>query len=382
MNGEPAAPPAPRGTARSARPHGARKLARLPKPLVMRHGGVLQDVDIAYETWGQLAATGDNTLLLVTGLSPGAHARSSAEDPSPGWWEEMIGPGQAIDTEKYFVVCVNSLGSCHGSTGPASIDPATGLRYGLSFPVLSIEDIATAAREALRTIGVTRVRAVVGPSLGGMTALAYSMLFPDEVKALVTISSAARALPFAIAVRSLQREMIRTDPAWMNGEYADGHGPAQGMRLARKLGLITYRSAGEWRDRFGREKVDYRGGDQFGIDFEIEGYLEAHAQKFIGSFDPNCYLYLSRSMDLFDAAEHGGSLEAGLGKVHSREMLVVGVETDFLFPIEQQAELADIFRRQGKCVTWAPLPSIQGHDSFLVDYDRFCPVIGDFLSRV
>jgi homoserine O-acetyltransferase/O-succinyltransferase len=349
----------------------------------MRRGGELPQVDIVYETWGTLSPAKDNALLITTGLSPGAHARSSAEDPAPGWWEEMVGPEQAIDTDRFFVVCVNSLGSCHGSTGAASVDPRTGEPYRMSFPVLAIEDIATAAREALLTLGITRLRALVGPSLGGMTALAYAMLFPDEVEALVTISSAARATPFAIAIRSVQREAIRADPAWNVGKYAPP-GPVTGLRLARKLGLITYRSAKEWRERFARERVEVKSPQDgaFGIEFEVEAYLEAHAQKFVGYFDANCYLFLSRSMDLFDAAEHGGSVEAGLGRIRASKVLVIGVETDFLFPLDQQEEIATILRNQGRDVTFVPLPSIQGHDSFLVDYDRFGPAVGDFLKRV
>src|SRR5262245_23974029 len=188
--------------------HGARKIVRLPGPFAMLNGGVLPEVDVAYETWGRLSAQKDNVVLLVTGLSPGAHARSSAEDPTPGWWEEMVGPGQAIDTDRFHVVCVNSLGSCHGTTGAASVAPRTGELYRLTFPVLAIEDIATAARQALHAIGLPHLKAIVGPSLGGMTALAYSMLFPQEVDALVVISGAARATPFAIALRSVQREAI------------------------------------------------------------------------------------------------------------------------------------------------------------------------------
>jgi homoserine O-acetyltransferase len=349
----------------------------------MRHGGSLPQVDIVYETWGTLSPAKDNALLITTGLSPGAHARSSAEDPTPGWWEEMVGPEQAIDTERFFVVCVNSLGSCHGSTGAASLDPRTGEPYRMSFPVLAIEDIATAAREALRTLGITRLRALVGPSLGGMTALAYAMLFPDEVDALVTISSAARATPFAIAIRSVQREAIRSDPAWNGGNYAPP-GPVTGLRLARKLGLITYRSAKEWRERFARERVEARDPDEgtFGIEFEVEAYLETHARRFVGHFDANCYLFLSRSMDLFDAAEHGGSVEAGLGRIRAAKVLVIGVETDFLFPLDQQEEIATILRKHGRDVRFVPLPSVQGHDSFLVDYDRFGPAVGDFMKGV
>jgi homoserine O-acetyltransferase len=361
----------------------ARRSVRLPGPFHMRHGGVLPQVEVVYETWGELSPARDNVVLVTTGLSPGAHARSSAEDPSPGWWEEMIGPGQAIDTDRFHVICVNSLGSCHGSTGPASLDPQTGHAYRMGFPVLAIEDIAACAREALRVLGHQRLRAVVGPSLGGMTALAYAILFPREVGALVTISSAARATPFAIAIRSVQREAIRSDPAWLGGDYRPP-GPLTGLRLARKLGLITYRSAREWRERFARERVDVRSEEEgpFGIEFEVEAYLEHHARKFAGSFDANCYLYLSRSMDIFDVAEHGGTVEAGLSRIQAEKTLVVGVETDFLFPLDQQEEIASILREQGRNVRFAPLPSVQGHDSFLVDYDRFCPTIGDFMGTV
>jgi len=348
----------------------------------MRCGGVLPEVDIVYEAWGTLSPAEDNAVLVLTGLSPGAHARSSAEDPTPGWWEDMIGPGQAIDTNRFHVVCVNSLGSCHGSTGPASIDPRTGERYRLTFPVLTIEDIATAAHATLEQVGLRRLRAVVGPSLGGMTALAYAILFPEDVRDLVTISSATRATPFATAIRSLQRECIRSDPDWRKGDYPPERPPETGLRLARKLGLITYRSAQEWRERFGRERIAAAGPtEMFGPEFEIEAYLEMHAQKFARSFDANCYLYLSRAMDLFDVAEHGGSVDTGLGRIRAERTLVVGVETDFLFPIDQQEEIARILADAGRRVTMTRLPSIQGHDSFLVDLDRFGPVIAEFLCR-
>jgi homoserine O-acetyltransferase len=296
----------------------------------------------------------------------------------------MIGPGQAIDTDRFYVVCVNSLGSCHGSTGPASIDPRTGESYRTRFPVLTIEDMATAARAALGALGIRALRAVVGPSMGGMTALAYAILFPEEVGALVILSAAARSTPFAIAIRSLQREAIRSDPEWKGGDYLPGAGPATGMRLARKLGLITYRSAREWRQRFGRERVhagDANAGP-FEVEFEIEAYLEMHARKFVGSFDANSYLYLSRSMDLFDVAEHGGSVEAGLSRIRAAHTLVVGVETDFLFPIDQQEEIAAGLGKAGRDVRFARLASIQGHDSFLIDIERFCPVVADFLGGV
>ena len=232
--------------------------------------GTLESPTIAYECWGQLNANADNAVLIFTGLSPSAHAASSLDDPATGWWEDMLGPDKPIDTNRYFVVCVNSLGSCFGSTGPASNDPATGEPYRLSFPVLTLEDIAQAGARLLDALGVQQLYSVVGASMGGMTALAFALMHPERTAGLLSISSAARSLPFSIALRSLQREMIRRDPAWAEGEYdMNGPGPAMGMRLARKLGMISYRSAKEWESRFGRERAtgDLNSDSVFGIDF-------------------------------------------------------------------------------------------------------------------
>ena len=362
----------------------ARKILKLAQPFEMRRGGALQDVEIAYETWGDLGFCYENAILIFTGLSPSAHAASSTEDPAPGWWEDMIGPGRPIDTRRFFVICVNSLGSPFGSTSPISLNPQTGKPYRLTFPVLTVEDIARAGYEVAKSLGVRKLAAVVGPSLGGMTVLAYCALFPNSARSVVTISAAARSTPFAIALRSLQREIIRRDPLWREGNYEPGSTPVTGIQLARKLGMITYRSAREWAQRFGRERahVERKPGDPFGIDFEVESYLENHATKFTGQYDPNCYLYISRAMDLFDLADHGGSVNAALRRFTVERALVVGVETDLLFPIEQQQELADGLAAGGREVQFARLASIQGHDSFLVDMDRFRPVIGEFLNSL
>jgi len=363
--------------------HSARKFIQLESEFLMHRGGSLLRVDLAYETWGALNSGRDNAVLLFTGLSPSAHAASSGEDASPGWWEEMLGPGRPIDTRRYFVVCVNSLGSCYGSTGPASVDPRTGEAYRLEFPVLSIEDIAGAGFEVIKALGIERLHTVVGASMGGMTALAFCTLFPHAARGLVTISSAARAEPFAIALRSLQREIIRSDPEWHDGNYDVGKPPVSGMRLARKLGMITYRSGEEWLGRFGRERVsaEHAPGDLFGIDFEIEAYLESHANKFVGQFDPNCYLYLSRAMDLFDVGEHSGCVATELGKSTVERALVIGAETDFLFPLHQQEELVECLHHPDREVEFVVLPSLQGHDSFLVDMDRFRPPISRFFDQ-
>ena len=362
---------------------GATRFVELKGPLSMYRGGTLPEASIAYECWGELNETRDNAVLLFTGLSPSAHAASSTDDPAPGWWEFMIGPGKPLDTERFFIICVNSLGSCFGSTGPSSINPQSSEPYRLNFPELAVEDIAAAGRAVIKALAIPRLRAVVGASLGGMTALAYAVHYPEETDNLVSICSAAKATPFAIAVRSLQREIIRNDPAWMNGNYPVDKEPVIGMRLARKLGLISYRSAEEWDERFGRDVVaEKERGDIFEAEFQIESYLEANAQKFVGSFDANSYLYLSHAMDWFDLEDHNERLialsDAGAGK----KALVVGVETDVLFPLHQQESVAALLTESGLDVTFHALPSLQGHDAFLVDRERFVPVMKEFFSSL
>jgi homoserine O-acetyltransferase len=360
----------------------ARQQITLDGEFPMHRGGRLVRPTIAYETWGELNDGRDNAVLIFTGLSPSAHAASSPADPSPGWWEEIIGPGRSIDTRRYFVICVNSLGSCFGSTGAASIDAETGQPYRLTFPVLSLEDVARGGWEVLQHLGIERLHSVVGPSMGGMSALAFEILFPGSSDGLVVISSGPRSLAFATALRSLQREMIRRDPNWQDGSYDSDTMPLVGMRLARKLGMITYRSAEEWRMRFGRERAseECEPDDPFCIDFEIEAYLEHHANKFTGQFDPNCYLYLSRASDLFDVADHGASVAAGLAKIEAKRVMIIGVQTDFLFPPHQQQELAERLSAPGRDLEYVELESIQGHDSFLVDMDRFRPTIARFFQ--
>ena len=357
----------------------------MPSPFAMKRGGSLQSARIAYETWGELNADGDNAVLILTGLSPNAHAASNAGNPEPGWWEAMLGAGKPIDSDRWFVICVNSLGSCKGSTGPASLNPATGYTYRLDFPDLSVEDVANAAREVVRALGITQLACVIGNSMGGMTALAYLLLHPQSARGHINVSGSARALPFSIAIRSLQREAIRLDPAWNLGKYTDQAYPANGMRMARKLGVVTYRSAMEWDGRFGRVRLDseVREDDPFGLEFEVERYLEGHARRFVHQFDPNCYLYLSRSMDWFDLAEYAhGDVMAGLAAIRVGKSLSIGVRTDILFPLQQQQEVADGLRAGGAEAEFVHLESPQGHDAFLVDIEHFGPVIAGFLGRL
>jgi len=349
----------------------------------MWRGGCLAEVTLAYESWGQLSAAADNAILIFTGLSPSAHAASSAQDPSPGWWEFMIGPGKAIDTNRFFVVCANSLGGCYGSTGPGSINPETGECYGADFPDLTVEDIASSGYYLMRELGVEKLHAAVGSSMGGMSSIAYGMQYPGEIDYLISISAATQALPLTIALRSLQREIIRCDPAWNEGRYSAGNRPLVGMSLARKLGLVSYRAADEWNSKFDRTRLpaDKLTGKRFEHEFEIENYLEYNAQKFIHSFDPNSYLYLSRAMDWFDIAEHGESISDGMSKLRVNKALVVGVTTDILFPSRQQQEIADVMRATGTDVDYVEIDSVNGHDAFLIDDAHFTPVVKDFLGE-
>lgn len=362
----------------------------LPSPFPMKRGGALQGARVAFETWGALTPARDNALLILTGLSPDAHAAANADNPEPGWWEAMVGPGKPIDTDRWFVICVNSLGSCKGSTGPASINPATGDPYRLEFPDLSIEDIADAAAHVVRELGIAQLANVIGNSMGGMVALALLLRHPGIARSHINISGAAYALPFSIAIRSLQREAIRLDPKWNNGRYDDEHYPESGMRMARKLGVITYRSALEWDGRFGRVRLesDRPDDDPFGLEFQVESYLEGHARRFVRRFDPNCYLYLSRSMDWFDLGEYcqprNGETDArrGLATIGIDKALAIGVATDILFPLQQQQEIADGLRDGGADARFLPLESPQGHDAFLVDIARFGPAVADFLAEL
>ena len=362
----------------------ARRYAPLPEPLVLHRGGELRGGRIAYETWGRLNAARDNAILLFTGLSPSAHAASSAEDPREGWWEEMIGAGRAIDTDRYFVICVNSLGSCFGSSGPASDEPATGTRWRLRFPEISVEDIAQGGRAVLRQLGLDQVHTVAGPSLGGMVAVAFVALFPGVARRLLSISGSDAASPLAIALRAVQREAVLSDPAWQGGQYPVDQPPRAGMRLARKVGTITYRSAAEWNERFGRLPLDSGAvapvrANAFAPEFAIEGYLEWQAERFWKSFDANCYLYLSRALDRFELGAHGEPA-ALFARARLESALVIGVESDLLFPIAEQARIAAALSAADVPTTFARLDCREGHDAFLVDIPAFDAVIRRYLA--
>lgn len=360
----------------------ATQLLHIEEPLLLKRGGTLPSYTMAYETWGKLNSHANNAVLILTGLSPSAHAASSNEDPEPGWWEPMIGPGKPINTDHYFVISLNSLGSCKGSTGPASTNPATGKPYRLDFPDLSIEDIAATANILVKHLGIQQLSTMVGPSMGGMSALAYLQQNPQGARHFLTISSAPSSDPFSIAIRSLQRELIVSDPAWNEGNYDDEHWPEKGMRMARKLGMLSYRSSEEWRTRFGRRKQDYFPTELFGMNFEVESYLEAAARRFVRSFDPCSYLYLSRSMDWFDISDGYADLTEAVAGIELCSLNVIGVKTDILFPAHQQKAIADAFSTNGVKTDFVELQSLMGHDAFLVDYDHFIPIVTDYMAQI
>lgn len=360
----------------------ATQFLRINEPLVMKKGGKLPSFTLAYETWGELNADRSNAVLIQSGLSPNAHAASSKADPSPGWWEMMVGPGAPIDTNRFYVIALNSLGSCKGSTGPASINPETGKAYRLAFPELCVEDIARAAHMLITHLGIEQLCTMVGPSMGGMSSLAYLQQNPTGARHFMTISSSSNAAPFSIAIRSLQRELIVSDRNWNDGNYDEKNWPVKGMRMARKLGMLSYRSAEEWRTRFGRRKQDYFPPELFGMNYEVESYLEAAARRFVRSFDPCSYLYLSRAMDWFDVADGHPDLQTALAEFQLKSACVIGVETDILFPAYQQKEIADALRSNDIDTSFTNLESLMGHDAFLVDHALFNPHVTAYFDRI
>ncbi|KAL3462443.1 Alpha/Beta hydrolase protein [Aspergillus heterothallicus] len=269
------------------------------EPLLLDWGGVLPQFDVAYETWGTLNTDRSNAILLQTGLSASSHAHSTKANPKPGWWEKFIGPGKPLDTDKYFVICTNVIGGCYGSTGPSSID-LDGKHYATRFPILTIEDMVRAQFRLLDHLKITKLSAAVGSSMGGMQSLAAGVLFPERVGKIVSISGCARSHPYSIAMRHTQRQVLMMDPNWARGYYYNSIPPHSGMKLAREIATVTYRSGPEWEKRFGRKRADPSKQPALCPDFLIETYLDHAGEKFCLEYDPNSLLYISKAMDLFD----------------------------------------------------------------------------------
>ena len=341
-------------------------------------GGALREVTLAYETWGELDAAGENTVLIVHALTGDSHAAGEPDRAHKrgGWWSPMVGPGHAIDTEKYFVVCSNVLGGCYGSTGPASLDPENGRPYAKRFPVVTIRDMVRAQKRLLDELGVKRLQLVIGGSIGGQQALEWAVEFPDFVKKAVPVAATGALGPQGIGMSELGRRAIMADPDWQEGDYyGTGRSPAAGLAIARMAGMMTYQSgAGQW-ERFGRRPASRPAlYEEFGGRFEIESYLHYQGKDLVSRFDANSYLYLSRAMDLYDVAAGYESEEEALSRIEA-EVLFIGISSDWLFPPHEVLAAA---RSIG--ARYEHIESLSGHDSFLKDWAQLREAVGPFLD--
>ncbi len=376
----------------------------LSDPLVLDCGRTLEHVRIAYETYGDLSPARDNAVLVCHALSGDAHAAGYARTPgisatrdgfraeeldadrgrSLGWWDGMIGPGKAFDTDRFFVVSTNLLGGCRGTTGPASTNPATGRAYGADFPVITVADMVRAQRAFLAELGITRLAAVAGGSLGGMQAFEWAVLYPDAVDAIVAIASTHALRPQGVAWNAIARNAITADPDWQGGHYyGSGRAPSSGMGVARMLGHITYLSADSLGEKFGR-RLQFADDIRFVLtepEFEVESYLRHQADSFVKRFDANTYLYMSRALSYFDLArQHGkGSLVDALRRVSAR-VLLIAFSSDWLYPPGDSEAIAAALRSAGKTVELHVIDAPYGHDCFLLEEARQTPMIRAFLG--
>jgi len=371
-------------------PVGSRKFAHFPhdRPFALDGGMVLHDVTIAYETWGTLNADSSNAILICHAWTGDSHVSGPAEDghPTPGWWEGVIGPGKAIDTDHWFVVCSNVLGGCQGSTGPATQHPTDGQLYGPRFPVITIRDMVRAQVRLTDMLGIRTWHSVIGGSMGGMQVLEWAVTFPDRVKTIVPIATCAQATAQQIAWGAIGRRAIRLDPKWRNGEYYDaaiGEGPWEGLAIARMISQVTFRSDNVFTERFGRALVDMD-ADYNGLGlwdrFEVEGYLDHHGDRLIRRFDTNSYLIIGKAMDLHDIARGRGTLHNAMSRIKS-PTLVLGISSDILYPTYQQKQIHSMLTEQGVDSTYLEIESPHGHDAFLINLDQVGAPIRKFLER-
>lgn len=355
------------------------------EPMPLDSGETLGPITLAYETYGRLNEECSNAILILHALSGHAHAAGyhSPEDQSPGWWDDCIGPGKAFDTDKYFVICSNVPGGCQGSTGPGSINPRTGKPYGLSFPVVTIGDMVRAQCHLIDHLGIQKLLAVVGGSMGGMQVLQWVVSHPERVRAALPLATTARHSPLLIAFSEVGRQAIYADPNWSKGEYYDGLRPNAGLALARMIGHITYLSEESMHHKFGRRlEARERYGYDFETEFAVERYLRYKGSKFTERFDANTYLYVTKAMDYFDLANSHDSLAQAF--VHSAHImyLVVSFTSDWLYPPYHSKELVSALMAVGADVTYCNLQSKWGHDAFLLEVETMTGLISDFLGRV
>src|ERR1043166_4532191 len=349
--------------------------------LSLDNGAKLAPVEVAYETYGTLNARKTNAILALHAFSGDAHAAGiSHETGKPGWWDNMIGPGKAFDTDKYFVICSNVLGGCRGTTGPSSVNPETGCPYAMSFPVITIGDMVRLQKMLVDWFGIARLLSVTGGSMGGMQALEWAVSYPDQVVTAIPIATTTRHSAQQIAFNEVGRQAIMADPNWNAGSYYGHDLPARGLAVARMVGHITYMSDDSMREKFGRrlrEKENFSFG--FDVDFEVESYLRYRGSQFVNRFDANSYLYITKAMDYFDLTNGHNSLTLALGPARAR-FLVISFSSDWLYPTYQSQELVRALRSRNCDVAYVELQSNYGHDAFLVDVAEQSALVAGFLS--
>ncbi|TVP75210.1 MAG: homoserine O-acetyltransferase [Puniceicoccaceae bacterium] len=353
-------------------------------PFVFESGDAIPRLVIRYETYGHLNKAADNAIIICHALSGDHHCAGvySLTDRKPGWWNHMVGPGKPIDTSRYFVICSNCVGGCQGSTGPGSINPETGKQYNLDFPELTVADMVNAQALLLDHLGVGRLHAVIGGSMGGMQALQWIISYPERVARYLALATGARHTAQAIAFNDTGRQAIITDPDWKNGAYAAGEGPAHGLAVARMMAHITYLSDKGMENKFGRSRRSRKreAGDRFDVEFEVESYLRYQGQSFVNRFDANTYLYFTKALDHFDLYGPENRLDEAFSVVEA-EGLVVGFTSDWLYPPQGNREIVEAMLRLGKRATYAELAMDFGHDSFLVHAPELYELITRFLHR-
>jgi len=356
-----------------------------PGEMNLQSGRILGPINVAYETYGQLNEAKNNAILVCHALSGDAHAagRHDPEDRKPGWWDPMIGPGRPLDTNLYFVICANVLGSCKGSTGPAEVNPKTGRPYGMKFPVVTIRDMVDVQARLLDRLGITSLLSVIGGSMGGMQALQWAVSYPERVHSVIPISTTGAASPMTIGLNQVCRRAIMNDPNWRYGDYyASGEPPVDGLALARMVGHLTFMSDASMKRKFGRKISGREGIYAFTAQYDVERYLHYNGYNFPSRFDANSYLYLTKALDTFDlAADFQGGMAEALNQARAK-ILFLTFSSDWLYPPSDTVELTAILKGLGKTVEHIGISSDYGHDAFLVEYELFVHHIADFLGEV
>ncbi|MCC6589532.1 MAG: homoserine O-acetyltransferase [Bryobacterales bacterium] len=344
-------------------------------------GATLAPVDVAYQTYGQLNDDRSNAILILHAFSGDAHAAGISRDGKPGWWDNMIGPGKGFDTDKYFVISSNVIGGCKGTTGPSSINPATGQPYAMTFPGITIRDMVRLQCKLIDYLGISKLLAVAGGSMGGMQALEWAVTFPDRTAACLPIASTARHSAMQIAFNEVGRQAVMADPDWNAGNYYGTKPPGRGLSVARMVGHITYMSDESMREKFGRKLREREVPSyDFSADFEVESYLRYRGSQFVDRFDANSYLYITKAMDYFDLSLGYPSLATSLERAQCR-FLVISFTSDWLYPTYQSLETVNALRSRNRDVAYCELPSNYGHDAFLVEVGEQTELVRGFLSQ-